>query len=158
MLVIRYRRVGKRNHAQFKIVVAEKSFSVKGKFIETLGSHDPHSKETILKEDRIRHWIGVGAQCSDSVHNLLVSRGLIKSKKRKVNVPKPAESEENGEKKDVVDENKKESSVKEEQPVEEKGEEKEEVKEEKRVDFSNNEEKVAKQGAEPEDKKEDKKQ
>lgn len=134
MLIIRYRIVGKKNHAQFKIVVAEKSFSVKGKFIEALGSYDPHNKEAVLKEDRIKHWLEIGAQCSDSVHNLLVSKGLIKGKKRKVNIPKPAESEEAGkaedEKEAVVDENKKEDSVEENQPAEEKEEEKKEAPEE----------------------------
>lgn len=157
MLIIRHRRIGKKNHAQFKIVVAEKSFSVKGKFIEALGSHDPHSKETVLKEDRIKHWIGVGAQCSDSVHNLLVSKGLIKGKKRKVNIPKPAETEETEnveEKKEVADESNKEDSVKEEnQPVEEK---KEAPKEAEKSQPESGE-KTAEQGAEPETKKEDKK-
>ncbi len=93
MLIIRYRRIGKRNHSQFKIVVAEKSFSVSGKFIEALGSYDPHSKEVALKEDRINYWLGVGAQCSDSVYNLFISKGIIKGKKRKVNIKKSAETE-----------------------------------------------------------------
>ncbi len=91
MLVIRYRRIGKRNFAQYKIVVAEKSFSVKGRFLEALGSYNPHNKEVILKEDRIKHWIGVGAQCSDSVHNLLVFKGVIKGVKRKSGVNKKFE-------------------------------------------------------------------
>lgn len=93
MLVIRYRRIGKRNHAQYKIAVAEKSCSVSGKFVEAVGSYDPHKKEAVLKEDRIKYWLSVGAQCSDSVHNLLVSKGLIKQEKRKVNI-KPKAKEE----------------------------------------------------------------
>jgi len=97
MLIIRYRRVGKRNHAQYKIVVAEKSFSVKGKFVEALGSYDPHSKEVVLKEDRIKYWLGVGAQCSDSVHNLLVSNGLIEGEKRKVSIKEKAKEESDSE-------------------------------------------------------------
>jgi small subunit ribosomal protein S16 len=94
MLIIRYQRVGKRNHAQFKIVVAEKSSPVKGKSVEILGSYDPHNKEAVLKEDRIQYWLKIGAQCSDSAHNLLVSKGLIKAKKRKINIKqKPVEEE-----------------------------------------------------------------
>ncbi len=153
MLTIRYQRIGKKNHAQYKIVVAEKSFSVKGKFVESLGSYDPHSKETILKEDRIKHWLEVGAQCSDSVHNLLVSKGLVEGKKRKVNIPKPAETEEiekSEEKEEAVDESSKEDSVKEEdQPAETEEKEKKEVSKEA--------EKKEEKSAEPETKEEDKK-
>ena len=93
MLIIRYRRVGKRNHAQYKLVVAEKSFPVKGKFVEVLGSYDPHSKEAVLKEDRIKYWISVGAQCSDSVHNLLLSKKLIEGQKVKVSTRKKVKEE-----------------------------------------------------------------
>lgn len=96
MLTIRYQRVGKRNYAQFKIVVAEKSAPVKGKFVEILGSRDPHQKQVVLKEDRIKHWLEKGAQCSDSVFNLLVSQGVVPGPKRKINLKKK-EVEENGE-------------------------------------------------------------
>ena len=107
MLIIRYQRVGKRNYAQFKIVVAEKSSPVKGKSVEILGSYDPHSKEVVLKKDRINYWLLIGAQCSDSVHNLLVSKGLIKEKKRKINIKqKPAEEKEGEIKKDDRDKKK----------------------------------------------------
>jgi small subunit ribosomal protein S16 len=88
MLTIRYQRAGKRNYAQFKIVVAEKSAPVKGKFVEALGSRDPHQKQVVLKEDRIKYWLGKGAQCSDSVFNLLVSQGVVSGPKRKINLKK----------------------------------------------------------------------
>jgi len=94
MLIIRYRRIGKRNYAQYKIVVAERSFSVKGKFIEALGSYNPHDKKSILNKDRINYWIGVGAQCSDSVHNLLISKGIIEGSKRKVSFKGKSKEEE----------------------------------------------------------------
>lgn len=186
MLIIRYRRIGKRNHAQFKIVVAEKSFSVDGKFIEALGSYDPHSKEVVLKKDRINYWLGVGAQCSDSVYNLFISNGLVKGSKRKINIPKPAKSEnlsadgENSEepKEATATEDKKEESKNDNQ--EEKKEEiketvkktenqKEETKKEDKKEGEKEEEKEKlekspadegrniQQGAKPEAKKEDKK-
>ncbi len=44
MLVIRFSRVGKRNHAQYKVVVAEKSAPIKGRFVEQVGSYNPHLK------------------------------------------------------------------------------------------------------------------
>jgi small subunit ribosomal protein S16 len=84
MLNIRLSRVGKRNYAQYKIVVAEKNSPVKCKFVEKLGSYDPHTKEVIAKEDRIKYWIDNGAGCSDTVYNLLVENKVIEGEKRKL--------------------------------------------------------------------------
>jgi len=93
MLIIRFSRVGKRNRAQYKIVLAEKTFPVQGKFIEILGSYDPHLKKVTFKKERILHWLKQGAACSDTVHNLLVSRGVIEGEKR----PKKVRKREKGE-------------------------------------------------------------
>ncbi len=94
MLIIRFSRVGKRNHAQYRIVLTEKTSPVKGKFVELLGSYDPHQKQAVLKEDRIKYWLGNGVQCSDSVFNLFVAKELIKGEKRKVRVPEKEVKEE----------------------------------------------------------------
>ncbi len=104
MLIIRFSRVGKKNHAQYRIVLAEKSSPVKGKFVELLGSYDPHQKQAVFKEDRIKYWVKTGAQCSDSVYNLFVEKGLIEGDKRQVKMPEKKEEEgkenENGKKLD----------------------------------------------------------
>ena len=84
MLNIRLSRVGKRNHAQYKLVVTEKSSPIRGRFVEQLGSYDPHTKEFIVKEDRVKHWISQGAGCSRTVHNLLVKKGVIEGEKIKL--------------------------------------------------------------------------
>ena len=57
--------------------------------MEILGSYDPHKKTTILKKERILHWIGNGAQPSDTVHNLLVREGIIEGKKVAHKMPRP---------------------------------------------------------------------
>ena len=88
MLIIRFSRVGKRNHAQYRIVLTEKTSPVQGKFVELLGSYDPHQKQAVLKEERIKYWLEKGVECSDSVFNLFVSKEFIKEEKRKVKVPK----------------------------------------------------------------------
>jgi len=93
MLVIRFFRVGKKDQPAFKIVVTEKEkSSVKGLFIEEVGFYNPLTKEKVLREDRIKHWLSVGAQPSDTVHNLLVSAGLIEAKK--IDVHKKAKKKE----------------------------------------------------------------
>lgn len=126
MLTIRFARVGKKNKAQFKITLQEKTVAPGGRHIEILGSYDPHSKQAILKDDRIKYWLGKGAQASDTVWNLLVSKGLITDKKRAVKMPAcdakqsdaggPAKKvEENIEEKEAP---KTEEAIKEEKPVE----------------------------------------
>jgi small subunit ribosomal protein S16 len=93
MLTIRFARVGKKNKAQFKIMLQEQSFAPGGRHVEILGSYDPHKKVAVLKEERIKYWISKGASASDTVHNLLVSKGIISEKKRAVKIPKKAEEE-----------------------------------------------------------------
>ncbi|MDR3559529.1 MAG: 30S ribosomal protein S16 [Candidatus Pacebacteria bacterium] len=87
MLTIRFARVGKKNKAQFKIMLQEKTAAPGGRHVEILGAHDPHLKKTVLKEDRIKYWLEKGAQTSDTVHNLLVAKGVISDKKRAVKLP-----------------------------------------------------------------------
>lgn len=81
MLVIRLNRFGKRNQAAFRVVLQEKTKAPRHRHVEMLGSHNPHTKQTILNKDRILYWIGVGAQPSERVHNMLVTAGIIEGKK-----------------------------------------------------------------------------
>lgn len=87
MLTIRFARVGKRNKAQFKIMLQEHTVAPGGRHIEILGSYNPHSKEAVLKEDRIKYWVSKGAQMSDTAANLFMKKGVIEGKKRVVKVP-----------------------------------------------------------------------
>ncbi len=87
MLVIRYNTVGRKNHKQYRIVLQEKTQAPGGRHVAVLGSYDPHTKQTLLKEDKIKDWIQKGAQPSDSVYNLLVKNGVLKGDKRKVKIP-----------------------------------------------------------------------
>lgn len=78
MLKIRLSRVGKKNQPSFRVIVQEHTSAVKGKFIEELGYYRPATKdkELVLKLDRIKHWIGNGAQPSDSLAVLLKKQGV----------------------------------------------------------------------------------
>lgn len=81
MLIIRFHREGKKKSPAYRIVVAESSRPVRGKYLEKLGSYDPKSKAANLNAERISHWLNRGAQVSPTVHNLLVKKGLVKGKK-----------------------------------------------------------------------------
>lgn len=74
----------------------DKRKSAKGRALEILGSVNPHDKKIILKTERIQYWLGVGAQASDRVYNILVAKEIIKGKKRPKKIrtkKKPAEGD-----------------------------------------------------------------
>ena len=114
MLTIRFLRTSKKNQPFFRIVVTDKNNPPRGgNFLEILGFYNPLTKEKNLKAERIKYWIGVGAQPSDSIHNLLVSEKIIEGKK--VDVHKKAKKTE--ENKEEVKEN--QGETKEEAPADE---------------------------------------
>lgn len=88
MLKIRLTRKGKKNNAFFRLVVAEQASPIKGRFLENLGFYNPRTKERSFKDERIKYWIEKGAQCSDSVHNLLVKANVLKEPKRAIKIRK----------------------------------------------------------------------
>jgi small subunit ribosomal protein S16 len=79
MLTIRFSRVGKRKKPFFRIIVSEKHKDTQGHYLELLGHYNPHTKEAVLKADRISHWLTLGAMTSDTVYNLLVKHKIIQS-------------------------------------------------------------------------------
>ena len=97
MLKIRFQRIGRRNNPAFRIIVANSTIGPKsGKFLEKLGFYNPIEKTKDIKKDRVVYWIKHGALVSDTVHNLLVSEGVIEGKKKNV-LPKktPTKTESN---------------------------------------------------------------
>ncbi|MBP6889701.1 MAG: 30S ribosomal protein S16 [Candidatus Moranbacteria bacterium] len=84
MLTIRFNRVGKKNQVSFRIALQEKTQAPGKRHIEMLGSYDPHKKGSVLKKERILHWMSLGAQLSDSVYNLLVREGVVSAEKKRV--------------------------------------------------------------------------
>lgn len=81
MLKIRLTRTGKKNQARFRVVLAEHTSPVKGRFIEVLGSTDPFAGTVALKEDRIKYWLSQGAQASATMHNLFIDKGIMSGEK-----------------------------------------------------------------------------
>jgi small subunit ribosomal protein S16 len=73
MVTIRLRRTGKKKQPSYRVVVADSRSPRDGKFIEILGFYNPvrQPQELEIKADRVRHWMSVGAQPSDTVVRLL---------------------------------------------------------------------------------------
>lgn len=84
MLRIRMSRVGRKNAPTYRFVVSDRTKDTFGDSLETLGSYNPRTKELVLNKERVTYWISVGAQPSDTVHNILVTNGMVQEKKRSV--------------------------------------------------------------------------
>ena len=73
MLVIRMRRAGSKGRPFFRIVVTEGKSALVGRFTEVLGHYNPRTKTEPLdiNRERLAHWLGKGAQPSDTVRTLI---------------------------------------------------------------------------------------
>ncbi len=97
MLSIRLQRIGRKNEPSFRLVLTESKNAAKsGRFQEILGFHNFRKDgTTTVKADRVKHWISMGAQVSDTAHNLLISEKVLTGKKINVlpkkTVPKKEE-------------------------------------------------------------------
>jgi len=78
MVRIRLRRVGGKKQPSYRVVAADKEAPRDGKFLEILGYYNPRTRpETIhFDEERVYHWLSVGAQPSESVVKLFKITGL----------------------------------------------------------------------------------
>jgi len=86
MLKIRLQRVGRKNDPSFRVVVTERTTAAKkpGSFLEILGNYDPRKDVHSIDAARVKYWMERGAQASGTVHNLLITAGIISDKKRNV--------------------------------------------------------------------------
>ncbi len=78
MVRIRLRRVGAKKQPSYRVVAADKESPRDGKFLEVLGFYNPRTEPSTIhfKEDRVYHWLSVGAQPSESVRRLFNQTGL----------------------------------------------------------------------------------
>ncbi len=75
MVVVRLARGGSRNLPFYHIVATDSRSRRDSNFIEKLGFFNPRAKENAeafrLDNDRIKHWVDVGAKLSPTVKNLI---------------------------------------------------------------------------------------
>ncbi|HZJ41215.1 MAG TPA: 30S ribosomal protein S16 [Candidatus Saccharimonadales bacterium] len=118
MLAIKLSKTGKTNKKMFRLIISEKSRDPYGNVLEILGSYNPHSKELVTKDDRIKYWLSKGAQMTASVNNLLVGKNIVEGKK--VTASKPgAKSEKRSAQVKAKDDKKKAAEVVAQAPKEE---------------------------------------
>src|ERR1700687_2523550 len=94
-LKIRLARGGAKKRPFYSIVVADARSPRDGRFIAKLGTFTPmrekgHAERVTLKEERIRYWLGVGAQPTDRVARFLGDAGIVEKPVRRDSPTKSA--------------------------------------------------------------------
>ena len=97
-IAIRLARGGAKKRPYYRIVVADSRRARDGKFLEQVGTYNPllgkeDENRVRLIEDRIRYWLGVGAQPTDRVHRFLDKAGILEREAK--NNPKKGEPGDN---------------------------------------------------------------
>jgi small subunit ribosomal protein S16 len=73
-------RLGRKNRAFYRISAIDQRTRRDGRVIELLGVYDPvHpdvTKQITLNEERVKYWLSVGAQPSDTVRDMLARRNI----------------------------------------------------------------------------------
>ena len=91
---LRLSRGGAKKRPYYRIVAADSRRSRDGRYLEQLGTYNPllakdDPARVKLDEDRVRYWLGVGAQPSDRVARFLDAAGIRERAAR--NNPQKAE-------------------------------------------------------------------
>ena len=81
-LKLRLSRGGAKKRPYYRIVVADSRMPRDGRFIERVGTYNPmlpqeHPERIKLNDERIKHWLGVGAKPSDRVARFLGQAEII---------------------------------------------------------------------------------
>jgi small subunit ribosomal protein S16 len=79
LLKIRLARVGKRKQPSYRIVVTDSRNPRGGAHLEIVGHYNPltNPATVAIKEERVVHWLGVGAQPSDTAAKILTKAGVM---------------------------------------------------------------------------------
>jgi len=84
---IRLARGGSKKRPHYSIVAADSRMPRDGRFIEKLGAYNPllpkDSEDRVkMNEERVRYWLGRGAQPTDRVSRFLENAGISERKER----------------------------------------------------------------------------
>ncbi len=97
---IRLARHGHKDYAYYHIVVADSRSPRDGKIIERIGSFNPNTNPSavVLNFERALYWVGVGAEPTATVRNILSDEGVLLMKHLNGGVAKGAFSQEEAQK------------------------------------------------------------
>jgi small subunit ribosomal protein S16 len=77
---MRLMRFGGKKSPFYRIVVADRRLPRDGRFIEQVGTYDPHKDpaEVRFKEEKATQWLKKGVQPTPTVRQLLIQSGISK--------------------------------------------------------------------------------
>ncbi len=77
---LRLKRMGRRHRSFFRLAAMDSHSPRDGRVLEELGTYDPletdDSAKVKLNEERIKHWLSVGALPTETVASLLKKQGI----------------------------------------------------------------------------------
>ena len=84
---IRLARGGSKKRPHYSIVAADSRAPRDGRFLEKLGTYDPllpkdHENRIRIDLERVKYWLGQGAQATDRVARFLEAAGVTEKKAR----------------------------------------------------------------------------
>lgn len=90
---IRLARRGRKNRPFYSIVVCDSRMPRDGRYIEKLGTYNPllakdDEKRVTLNEERIKYWLGEGAQASFRVATFLGKAGIADMPEQRQSIAK----------------------------------------------------------------------
>lgn len=79
MIKLRLRRMGAKKRPSYRIVAADSRSPRDGRFIEIVGTYDPITDPATIKlnTERVKHWLSVGAQPTDTVRHIFQREGIL---------------------------------------------------------------------------------
>ena len=95
---IRLARGGSKKRPHYSIVATDSRMPRDGRFLEKVGVYDPmlakdDEKRVVMNIERIKHWMGLGAQPTDRVARFLEAAGVVEKKVRNnPNAAKPGKA------------------------------------------------------------------
>lgn len=83
MVTLKLSRTGKKKQPQYRLIVTEKGRDPWGRVQEILGHYNPlvAPKTFTVNKERLDFYLKHGAQCTFTVHNLLVTHGYVADQK-----------------------------------------------------------------------------
>ena len=74
---IRLKRMGKKFYAFYRVVIMDSRTKRDGRAIEEIGTYNPNTQPStiVIDSERAQYWLGVGAQPTEQVLNLLKITG-----------------------------------------------------------------------------------
>ena len=75
---MRLTRVGSKKNPIYRVVIADARSPRDGRFIEIVGRYNPQTDPSTIEldEDKVKDWLGKGAQPSDAVAKLIKAANI----------------------------------------------------------------------------------